>query len=383
MKKIKTVYNLNPWKIDSSVERFLGKRADKSQFWKNLYVQYYKTFDAEYYKKGMPLINKNIKLFLGDLSDKERQPHVVDMVYSLHRFGCMFDEYFLYNYPLCGTKERESFVTDKLRWYYYAAINTNEAVEIFNDKKKCYDLFEKWFKRDLILVSSADDKGEFLRFAEKHKRFIVKPYNSSGGRGISIKNVEETSLEDCFNELIAGGNAVVCEELVVQSEKMAALHASSVNTLRMPTIRVGDEIHLFHPLLRMGVGNAVVDNASSGGIFALIDPETGIVCSEARDEKGGVFDAHPDTHIVFNGYKIPDWKQAVELVQELAMVCPDCRYVGWDLAHTENGWVMIEGNPRGQIVMMQLFYDIGFKKEFEQYIEMVQAAEPDACKVEE
>ena len=330
----------------------------------------------------MPFINKNIELFLGDLSKRERAPDIVDMVYSLHRFGCMFDEYFLYNYPLHGAEKRESFVTDKLRWYYYAVFNTNEAVELFNDKKKSYDLFARWFKRDLILISSADDKAEFLRFVEKHKKFIVKPYNSSGGRGISIKNIEEIGVDACFDELMVRGG-VVCEELVVQSEKMAALHSSSVNTLRIPTIKDGDQVYLFHPLLRMGVGSSVVDNASSGGIFALIDPESGVVCSEARDEKGGIFQTHPDTGILFKGYEVPDWDQAVELVRELATVCPDCRYVGWDLAHTENGWVMIEGNPRGQIVMMQLFYDTGFKEEFERYIEIVQTSKNGVLKSEE
>lgn len=372
MKKQKTLYGAAPWKIDSRAEKFLEKRADKSLFWKKLYVQYYKTFDAEYYKKGLRLIDKNIELFLGNLSDKEKAPYVVDMVYSLHRFGCMFDEYFLYNFPLHSAKERDTFITDKIRWSYYDRMNDANTIEIFNDKKKCYDAFVRWFRRDLILISSQDDKESFLDFAQKHDRFIIKPCNSSGGRGVSIKSTSGVDAEDCFNEIVALGYDVVCEELIEQSEKMGKFHPSSVNTLRMPTIRDEDGVHLLHPLLRTGVGNAVVDNASSGGIFALVDPETGVVCSEARDEKGGFFQAHPNTGVTYCGYRIPDWEQAVALVKELAMVLPECHYVGWDLAHTENGWVMVEGNPRGQIVMMQLFYDVGFKREFEEYAQKIE-----------
>jgi glutathione synthase/RimK-type ligase-like ATP-grasp enzyme len=219
------------------------------------------------------------------------------------------------------------------------------------------------------LVSSEDDKETFLNFARNHKKFIVKPYNSSGGRGVCIKNMEETDPEECFNEFISQGGAVVCEELIEQSQKMSVFHPSSVNTLRLPTIRINDEVFLFHPFFRTGVGNAVVDNALSGGNFALVDPETGMVFSDARNEKGDKFQTHPDTGLSYKGYQLPDWDQAVELVKELSAVLKDCRYVGWDLAHTENGWVMVEGNPRGQLVVMQMFFKTGFRKELDAYIE--------------
>ena len=32
----------------------------------------------------------------------------------------------------------------------------------------------------------------------------------------------------------------------------------------------------------------------------------------------------------------------------MASECPDVHYVGWDLALTDDGWVMIEGNEDGQ-----------------------------------
>ena len=49
------------------------------------------------------------------------------------------------------------------------------------------------------------------------------------------------------------------------------------------------------------------------------------------------------------------------------MVVKDNHYVGWDFAHTDNGWVIVEGNPRGQIIMMQLFFERGFKQELLTY----------------
>lgn len=57
----------------------------------------------------------------------------------------------------------------------------------------------------------------------------------------------------------------------------------------------------------------------------------------------------------------------VELVNKLADVIDGNHYVGWDLALTDNGWLMVEGNPRGQLVE-QYATKIGIKQELENYI---------------
>ena len=58
---------------------------------------------------------------------------------------------------------------------------------------------------------------------------------------------------------------------------------------------------------------------------------------------------------------------AVALAKELAGVIGTNHYVGWDLALTDKGWVMVEGNPRGQFIM-QIATRKGIKAELEQYI---------------
>ena len=50
------------------------------------------------------------------------------------------------------------------------------------------------------------------------------------------------------------------------------------------------------------------------------------------------------------GAQLPDWQQAVALVKALADRIPSMKYIGWDLAHTEDGWVVVEANGSGQFV---------------------------------
>ena len=115
-------------------------------------------------------------------------------------------------------------------------------------------------------------------------------------------------------------------------------------------------------MIRIGRGDAVVDNGFAGGIVANIDIETGIVCSAGCNEKGERFLVHPDTKIPIIGFQIPEWKSVVDLVNKLAKVVSGNRYTGWDLAFTSNGYIMVEGNARGQFVILQMPNREGLKK---------------------
>ena len=56
------------------------------------------------------------------------------------------------------------------------------------------------------------------------------------------------------------------------------------------------------------------------------------------------------------------------MAKELATVVKGNHYAGWDLALTENGWIMIEGNARGQFVW-QISSQKGFMKEANKILE--------------
>ena len=52
---------ISRWKIDSRIENFLGYMADRTEFWKRMYILYYKIFDRQYYQGGIKRINEEIK----------------------------------------------------------------------------------------------------------------------------------------------------------------------------------------------------------------------------------------------------------------------------------------------------------------------------------
>ena len=63
------------------------------------------------------------------------------------------------------------------------------------------------------------------------------------------------------------------------------------------------------------------------------------------DDDGVIYDEHPLTGFDFNSIdKIPFIKEAYSMVKEAALLVPEIRYVGWDVAITNDGPCIIEGN---------------------------------------
>ena len=151
---------------------------------------------------------------------------------------------------------------------------------------------------------------------------------------------------------------------IVQHPAMAALHPSSVNTLRVITVRDGREPRPFsRPLLRVGFGGSLVDNGTAGGLQAFVDPATGRVAGRAIMLRGGMLDRHPDTGVAFDGFEVPHCGRAIELAVRLHRELPGLHSIGWDLAMTADGPVFIEGNDNWA-AGLRIGLEPGFRDEF-------------------
>ena len=92
----------------------------------------------------------------------------------------------------------------------------------------------------------------------------------------------------------------------------------------------------------------------------------GTVVTDGVDEFTNTYFEHPDSHIVFKGYQLPKFEEALEITRKAALRYPENRYVGWDLAYNEDEkWVIVEGNCFAQLIS-QMCNKMGVKKEFEE-----------------
>lgn len=180
-------------------------------------------------------------------------------------------------------------------------------------------------------------------FASECDGVIVKPsVNSEGGHGISIWRASDGS-DALYGILNSMQNAVV-QTLVRQHEVMSDLHKDSLNTIRLVTLLYKNELHHLSTIVRMGVGNSAVDNASSGGIFCGVNAD-GSLKNVAFNKNGKRFDIHPQGAI-FAEHKIPNYQECISLVKKLApRFARTSKLLSWDLAISEDGTpILIEVN---------------------------------------
>jgi hypothetical protein len=78
-------------------------------------------------------------------------------------------------------------------------------------------------------------------------------------------------------------------------------------------------------------------------MYAYFD-ESGKIINDAMDREGRLFKVHPTTKVPFVGFQIPYYKEAIEMCIEASKVIPEVAFVGFDIAISENGPVIVEGN---------------------------------------
>ncbi len=315
--------------------------------------------------------NKKIRGLINQFNRKSSLKLICDVLSEGRNNKVPYQEYFLFDFDRISKEKRRSFVSDYERIEIANSMNLSKNDPIFYDKGLTYEVFGKFYHRDVLRIKSYEDKESFIKFLSKHKSFICKPIDGGCGKGIKIVNVTSENSEELFEKLIVDYNGkCIVEELIVQAEELRALHPHSVNTVRVPSIRFDDRVEIVHPFLRVGKGGSITDNAGSGGIICAVDSESGIVTATA-DEFGNTYDIHPDTNVALLGLQVPRWNEAVELVKELAQIVPDNRYCSWDLALTDNGWSMVEVNAKGQFIW-QYATKVGFRSEINNLLSELQ-----------
>jgi hypothetical protein len=294
----------------------------------------------------------------------------VKVLFACYAYGFMPDEFFAFRLENKPMAERQSYISNRDRDNYVYHLNDIIDMDVFLDKYKTYEKYRRYYHREAVSVSKPADYGRFCDFAAKHPVFVRKNVGLSKGDSVELIDSESCgrSARQLFDEMLGQGRYIV-EERVVQSAYMSRLNPSSVNTVRVMTFRTGRGVEIGPCFLKVGQGHAFVDNAGQGGIVLGIDVEAGTTATAGFDEFLAEYHRHPDTGVELTGIQLPDWEQARALSKEMSAQMPSVRYIGWDLAHTEDGWVVIEGNGSGQLIIPQIVWQRGFKADIDSLLQ--------------
>ena len=129
-----------------------------------------------------------------------------------------------------------------------------------------------------------------------------------------------------------------------------ALCTFRVVTCRLPDGRCEDIIAIF----KMPTGNCFADNFAIGGIAISIDKKSGLLGTAiTKDLDAERTDTHPDTGRKIAGFRIPHWEQVIPLCLRAHAAFSDFAYVGWDVAVTKDGPMLVEGNTEWGVEGLQ------------------------------
>ena len=176
--------------------------------------------------------------------------------------------------------------------------------------------------------------------------FIAKPVGGQCGRGIEKHSIDKSSGEELkmlYTQMVS--NDMLLEECLKAHDDIY-LGTRALSTFRIYTmIDRNGEVHVLKAKYRVGTGDAITDTA--GGCIAYpISVEHGVIEGPGINEvlNSNLYYYHPGCEKLLVGMRIPMWNRVLEVVTKAAKTIPQIRYIGWDIAITNNSVEIIEGN---------------------------------------
>lgn len=177
---------------------------------------------------------------------------------------------------------------------------------------------------------------------------VIKPSMRSHGDGVQkfscangVTSLEGKPMGDLLDEYWCN---FLIQKAVVQHERMSALNPTSVNTIRILTYHSGNEVLVPYSVIRIGRKGWDIDNETAGGISTKINGN-GQLSKYAYGAPGCDMIEATDTGVVLEGYEVPSYGKAVELVKGLHLQLPHFDLIGWDICIDREGEpVLIEWN---------------------------------------
>lgn len=309
----------------------------------NRYKLYYRR------KDWLDFAERNTECTVLTDSQKERvdafyRPYGKKISYAFHAFYLektkVFSEkiipedfYFCYVDPFFNDWDRARVMDNKCNYsLYFSGVKMPETVA-----KRMNGL---WFDGDMGSLSVSQLCG---LMEQEETVFIKEATESYGGFGVTIHERDQGNSR--FLQIIDQIDGdIVIQKPIVQHDRLSAVNASSVNSIRVLSLLSKDGVKVYSSVLRMGMNGAKVGNSSSGGICCGINPD-GTLKKYAYTGTGIAMLEHPDSKLVFEGYSIPGFREIMDTVKKLHCQIPHFRLVSWDFSVDQDAQpVLIESN---------------------------------------
>lgn len=319
----------------------------------------------------------NLGKFYNDLKALSKQENrgtlslVCNFLSCFLKTGCGYSDYLNYRLYRRTKKELMEYVTIKHQDTFYEIVSPSAYKSLFSVKPNFLKAFSQYIGREFFTDGTVEELEGFL---ERNPVFMIKPYDGLAGQGVAKMTREEAGSAQALYEKLQKEHLFV-EGYVKQNQQINCLCAASVNTIRIMTFAYNGKSRILYAAMRIGNGVNHCDNFHQGGMGCSLDIETGKLYGMAVDKDLREFECHPASGVKFDGFQLPYWEEAKKMVLEAALVSDHIHAVGWDVAFTDDGPILIEGNRRAGYDLVQVLSERGRKDIMRSCLEEINAAE--------
>lgn len=233
-------------------------------------------------------------------------------------------------------------------------------------------------KNELIFTEGLIASIEKIK--EIGEELILKKITSESGEGVLVCDVRsdgflindsKLSLKELKEKLC---NSIwVVQDRFKSHSLIQRINSSALNTTRIVTILNGNQPEYLTGFQSFATNYAKTDTWNLGSIYVGINPQNNklkeIGITNPYNKKQGILKYHPDSGIEFKNYTIPFIKEAVELCKKAHKLLYMNFIIGWDVAITEEGPLILEANEKPGMNVVQCL-DGGLKKQITDFAKL-------------
>lgn len=291
--------------------------------------------------------------------------YLIDWIISYFFHGASPNDYFEYSIYEKSNILRKNIITyrrhNKIDRKYN---NYDKDTSIIGNKAKFLKILDEDIKREYV-CSGDCTLHELLKFLENKGTVVFKPVSLCKGEGV-VKLLNNHQSKSFIKEKYLTGLDFIIEEIIKPHKAISMINPNCVNSLRIYTFLKEDGcVEILGAFLKTPSRDSFVDNIAVDGIVFPIELNYGIIKlpGKAFLNNSKVY-FHPLTGIKMIGFEIPHFKKAIDLVKKCSKKFENFRYLGWDIAITNNSVEIIEANlsPDPRILQSDGYFKYDFFK---------------------
>lgn len=327
------------------------------------FIYYLRKLDRRKFRKFLNYFSSNLRI--------SRVKMIVDIIISSFKYNISLLEYFQFRFFEHNHLKRRTWAGTGFMYEYQRIMNPPKTRIILDNKTLFYRKYKQLIHHKVADISDIQDNPDILEtiLANPTGKIVFKIANGKCGINVRIDRSKDYNKNNVLPFMKKEGYDLL-EEYIIQHPDFMKLSPKAVNTVRIFTqIDNNDEVEILGCRLRISV-NSEVDNLAAGNMAAPIDENSGIISGPAvySDVTKPDEAVHPITGVGIIGFQIPFWTETLMMVKKAAKLHPQNRSVGWDIAITEIGPDLIEGNHDWCKLVWQLPVKQGLKPVLERHL---------------